>query len=1232
MRRHRIARIANLLLLVSAAGCSSAAGSSSTGPAPTSGGSASGAADGGAHATPPPAPASSNPACIISADCPAGQYCDLEECVQSCSTSTPCTGGLTCSPRGRCEPPGTPDQDPTPTGQSQGALTVTPTNVLLGASDSQLVITLRSSGTQAVRYRIALDGSHLSVATSSGSFTGSKTITIGVDPTKASGQNEVGTVRIYTTLGDAVVDAPIHSGVTGSYKGKMRYDGGPVALGDTQFSLDLLESSGSLKARVHSADSLLFPATASGDATGLGTFSASSGVDTTMVQVFDAKLGGASNPFGRPIGRAVRFQLKPNTIGGLDGTFQETIAGLFPSPITTTGHVTLSYVQTDGVPSFSVGAQPVMPTSPGNTAPLDAQQVLQFDDGECSTLGAPSLSINETAYFAPLQSAFSSQTSSTPGQPFFENIAQACQESLKVVSIPAWQKDALAQACGLPAVLACQLRSAVLSSSPQDGAWGPNVARLTSEMLQAPLLVAKNEVVAALKDSFTSGVSQEKAHYVTALGALTPYAAWASQPAMIEFLRELPAAAAQGSASTSIQTQDQPYPSIRALADLFYTMALVRGEQARVEAATASTAQASAVNAQQQALLTYLEAATVSEILKQWATVPPAVSAQFTGVLTPLDQGFSALLQGGNVFGVPDGFVPFVYRPSDVSKGASNFEQMLAIASNATTNENNIEMQFTAEGRAYDTAVAALQQELTNVQLQYDERIAADCGTDFNINQITSTSDPNWSQCGGPNNEGAVGQASLTVQLAGAALDSAQSRINGAKQKIQIDVNTLEQQEMIQGQTLTFIEQNGQQIGAVDLASGLADAAIQTIETASHADIWNGGAPLEEADGVALLGAFKAQLAQQRDQLQTAQNMQIQMGQNEMANLSAVANIQKEEIDLAQAVVDIVQQQLGAVQAALLESDKIAEAKQIWEDRSRQLAVIQQDPTHDPSYRLLRDSLAVQVIAARAAAQQQLYLATSALEYEINTSIPNAVGPAMNATNATNLAELQSCLLSVYNNARVAYGSPQDYITTVSVRQMLGITGPRKDPVTGQTLTEGEQFRQLLLKNENLDGHGGVGITFSTDLQSGNKLWASDVCNDRLASVQAQVVGNFQGDNEAQVNLSLAGGAVLRACDSDTLNTWSLGSTSSTQANAVAIIQAGVNSFGEAPANTSLFGQAVARANWTLLIPGGQVAPANADLNITQIDDVVLRFDHQALPRQTSPVAIDLSCLGTVGQ
>jgi hypothetical protein len=93
-----------------------------------------------------------------------------------------------------------------------------------------------------------------------------------------------------------------------------------------------------------------------------------------------------------------------------------------------------------------------------------------------------------------------------------------------------------------------------------------------------------------------------------------------------------------------------------------------------------------------------------------------------------------------------------------------------------------------------------------------------------------------------------------------------------------------------------------------------------------------------------------------------------------------------------------------------------------------------------------------------------------------------------------------------------------------------------------------------------------------------------------------------------------------------------MGSSTSDLNAGVAVVQAGVNTFGDAPANTSLFGQAVARASWKLVIPGGADAPPNADVDLTHVDDIILKFAHTALPKKGSPLAVDLSCLGTAGK
>ncbi len=189
----------------------------------------------------------------------------------------------------------------------------------------------------------------------------------------------------------------------------------------------------------------------------------------------------------------------------------------------------------------------------------------------------------------------------------------------------------------------------------------------------------------------------------------------------------------------------------------------------------------------------------------------------------------------------------------------------------------------------------------------------------------------------------------------------------------------------------------------------------------------------------------------------------------------------------------------------------------------------------------------------------------------------------------------------------------------------MGIEGPRVDAATGEELSPGEQFRQLVLTPSNVDTSGSLRFQFSTNLQEGNGLWSADVCNDRIASVQAQLVGDFLGDGEAELRVDLSGGAVLRACDTGQLQAWFLTS------DRAAVVAAGVNSWGEARPNTALFGQSVARANWELVLHNGLTAASNADLDLSALEDITLRVVHRAIARPTRPPTLDTSCLAEIG-
>ncbi len=360
--------------------------------------------------------------------------------------------------------------------------------------------------------------------------------------------------------------------------------------------------------------------------------------------------------------------------------------------------------------------------------------------------------------------------------------------------------------------------------------------------------------------------------------------------------------------------------------------------------------------------------------------------------------------------------------------------------------------------------------------------------------------------------------------------------------------------------------------------------------------------------------------------------MRFEQASAEIELINGMADIQKQMIDLAQLEVDIQQDALGIVQAQLHLHNALDRARLLHEERGRALSASASSSATDPTYRLLRDSLAFSALRSRAEAQRSLYIAGRALEYEVNAPLAGLSSAVLAANNAHGLKKLQSCFTQIHDSYRIAHGTPQQYVSEVSLRKMLGVTGPRQDDVTGQQLTEGAQFRQILLQNANLDGKGGVGVAFSTNLQPGNGLFATDVCADKIVGLRAQLVGDFLGDGAAQVNLQLSGGSVFRSCSDDTLTSWSLGSGSGAAANGFAVVQAGVNDFGDAGQNSSLFGQSVARAQWQLVIAGPQDAPSNAAPDLTQLADPVLELTHKPLPPSNSPLSVDVACLGSIGQ
>ena len=130
-------------------------------------------------------------------------------------------------------------------------------------------------------------------------------------------------------------------------------------------------------------------------------------------------------------------------------------------------------------------------------------------------------------------------------------------------------------------------------------------------------------------------------------------------------------------------------------------------------------------DAQERGVMTFFEVAAVAGALNTWGASPPNVASRFVGILSPLDDGFGAVVRGAASFGVPDGFVPFVYSPKNAGPGLStNFGQMQAIARETIDSYVSLEASYTKNNRDFEQNEAALRQELLQIATSYGSRIA----------------------------------------------------------------------------------------------------------------------------------------------------------------------------------------------------------------------------------------------------------------------------------------------------------------------------------------------------------------------------------------------------------------------------------------------------------------------------------------------------------------------------
>ena len=604
--------------------------------------------------------------------------------------------------------------------------------------------------------------------------------------------------------------------------------------------------------------------------------------------------------------------------------------------------------------------------------------------------------------------------------------------------------------------------------------------------------------------------------------------------------------------------------------------------------------------------------------------------------LESLRTAAQAIHDGVNPFGFVDEYVPL--------QTYSELRQLTQgdFLRDATEDED----RAAGAQREFDRNATALNQELQNLRLTYDQRLSELCG-DSSDNYVTCTG-------------GLMEQNYHNMAAAYDRIQLIQQRLNNIPQQIQIEQDRA-------GQIIALTLENGENMAAIEYTRGVINSyrvteAVVTAETSS----WQAGTearssfsfgfPLSGSNGFGIgwENQISAYVGYQHANSTTSSVSKVwDPAQEELGFLSSVAALQNaanqaqvvgansaaviQNLLLQQAEVmielDIAVDEYNRVAA---EHNQLVDQYHRWVNLRQQAQADQLDSyVNNPAYRILRDSLTVEASRSHGLAARFAYLAAKALEYEFLVRYPklNDIFKARTADDVDNF-------LNDLEAFRLALGSPGErnrYPYRISLaKDMLGLSDQNLDPNSALSATERsrlrfENFQDVIAANVITDTTTGAAIAieipFSTSLLD-NRIFTPNIWNNRIAGVGLPLdVPNTQGIainlltrqfgsvGTPEVQLTHSGHASYRTATGEIVQyvpenaklsgyIVPAGFESKTK---TATILSSVNGNGQGTPSSAFFNRSVAASHWVLRIDLN--SPFNRQLQLDQIEDIEIQMD-----------------------
>jgi len=624
------------------------------------------------------------------------------------------------------------------------------------------------------------------------------------------------------------------------------------------------------------------------------------------------------------------------------------------------------------------------------------------------------------------------------------------------------------------------------------------------------------------------------------------------------------------------------------------------------------------------------------------------------------------LAPGATPFGYPATYVPLALGPEDIAHHRSNFEVMQALAADEIAHFAQVAADAWQKASDYQQKTHTLAATALQIEADHDARLRALCGS-----RLGETA-PDLVTCGEhggqiADHRAAIAAAGLRIRHAAQASENNLHAIAVEEERfgkeVAIALDLAAEIEAAHGQIFQVQQQGEQSRSVLVQAEALAEcrrirslALTQSDEIASSCNVQYMS---QLHSGVSIFGfqlpnvaamvatkvdcenkqrsldkstdnqceAVKGQAGLQNDltELQLGEDQEIMainatidqairdsdLEVRRAASVALIKNIRAEglllEIEAEEAEL-ARQAAVAAMQGTFLEVAALVQA------RAQALGVMVEDSPDSvrtrPHFLQARLEAAARVLPARERTIRRVYLALRALEYELNQTLPVLRDTLAAARSPEDVASLSACLASIAEDYRLAHGHGQPHVTELSLRaDIFGITRDLPD-VDGSPATPAEQFAALLKDPLHRQADGAIALPFALSAFE-NAQFSTWLCDDRIDRIEVKLVGDFLGDREAEVLLTRQGLAGVRRCDGADLPQWSAYVPYSFDRTQL-VIQAGVNEWGTAGPNAGYAAWPVHGEQWTLTIPPPAQSPANLDLDLANISDVVLRLHHRA--------------------